>query len=152
MDVTFKPATPADLDLLIEMMRGLYEHDRSPFDEAGARRGTLELLGDESLGRVLLINSGGEPAGYVVLTYGFSIEFHGRAALVDELFVRPEFRGWGLGRRALEFVAAECRARGIRAVHLVVDHANARAQAVYRAFGFATHERHVMTKWLDATD
>jgi ribosomal protein S18 acetylase RimI-like enzyme len=149
MDVTFRPATHADLDPLLEMMRGLYEHDRQPFDRETARRATLELLGDESLGRLWLMEAAGASVGYIVLTYGFSIEFHGRDALVDELFVRSEFRGQGLGRRALEFVAAECLARGIHAVHLVVDHANERAQAVYRAFGFAAHQRHVMTKWLD---
>jgi ribosomal protein S18 acetylase RimI-like enzyme len=85
----------------------------------------------------------------VVVTYGFSLEYHGRDALVDEFFLRPEFRGRGVGRQALEFVAEFCRAQDISAVHLAVDHANERAQRVYRQFGFEQHERFIMTKWLD---
>jgi ribosomal protein S18 acetylase RimI-like enzyme len=149
MAVTFRPAATADLDLLIELMRGLYEHDRLPFNAEVARRGTLQLLADEALGRVWLIETDGDVAGYVVVTYGFSLEYHGRDAWVDEFFLRPEFRGRGVGRQALEFVAKFCRAQGLSAVHLAVDQANARAQRVYRQFGFEQHERFIMTKWLD---
>ncbi|MFL6207344.1 MAG: GNAT family N-acetyltransferase [Pyrinomonadaceae bacterium] len=148
MAVTFRPAATADLDLLIQLMRGLYEHDRLPFNAEVARRGTLQLLADEALGRVWLIETDGDVAGYVVVTYGFSLEYHGCDALVDEFFLRPEFRGRGVGRQALEFVAEFCRAQGLSAVHLAVDHANARAQRVYRQFGFEQHERFIMTKWL----
>ncbi|HYY42813.1 MAG TPA: GNAT family N-acetyltransferase [Pyrinomonadaceae bacterium] len=152
LDATFRPATPADLDQLARLMRGLYEHDRLPFDEQSSRRVTRQLLDDETRGRVWLIELAGATAGYLVLTYGFSLEYHGRDALLDEFFLHTEFRGRGLGRRALEFVAAHCRAEGISAVHLVVDHANERAQRVYRQFGFAVQERFLMTKWLDKED
>ena len=152
MDVTFRPAAPDDLELLIELMRGLYEHDRLPFDEQVARRGTQQLMADESLGRIWLIETDGAAAGYVVMTYSFSLEYHGRDALVDEFFLRREARGRGVGRRALEFVAEFCRAEGIRAIHLAVDHTNERAQSVYQQFGFVAHERFLMTKWLDKED
>ena len=152
MNITFKPATHAEADLLVGFMRALYAHDRIAFDEQTALEALAQLVGDESLGRVWLIEVDGAATGYVVLTYGFSLEYHGRDALIDELFVKEEWRGRGLGLRALEFVAQVCRARGIAAVHLAVEHTNARAQTVYQRFGFEAHERYFMTKWLHRED
>jgi ribosomal protein S18 acetylase RimI-like enzyme len=148
MNVTFKPAAQGDADLLVVFMRALYAHEQIAFDEQVARNGLAQLFADESLGRVWLIEVDSAAAGYVVLTYGFSLEFHGRDALIDELFVSEEWRGRGVGLRALEFVAAFCRAQGIDAVHLAVDHANARALSFYQRFGFEAHERYIMTRWL----
>ena len=101
MNVNFKPATVADLELLVGFMRALYAHDEIAFNEAIARRATVELLNDETKGRVWLVEADGEQVGYVVLTYGYSLEFHGRDALVDELFLTETARGRGLGRRGL---------------------------------------------------
>ena len=152
MEVNFKPAAAPDSKLLICMMRGLYEHDQLEFDEQAARGGLTQLLGDEALGRVWLIEVDGAPAGYIVLTYGFSLEYHGRDALIDEFFIAESWRGRGVGRQALEFVAAFCRAQGLCAVHLAVDYTNERAQRVYRKSGFAAQERFLMTRWLDKLD
>ena len=148
MEIDFRQAGPADVDLLIPLVRAFYAHERMEFDDVVARRALTELLGDERLGRVHLIRAGAEPVGYLVLTFGFSLEFGGRDAFVDEIFVRDEWRGHGAGRRALELAAAVCRDAGVRALHLEVDHANPRAQALYRAAGFKDHDRYLMTRWL----
>ncbi len=149
MDVDFKRAGAGDTDALIELMRALYAYDGTEFDERTHREALPHLLGDERLGRVWLIRGGAETVGYVVLTFGFSLEFGGRDALIDELFVRAESRGSGIGKRALEFVAAECRARGIAAVHLLVERSNVVAQSVYRKSGFRDHDRNVMTRRIE---
>ncbi len=150
--VNFRQAGAAEADLLVTLMRELYAHERIEFAERVARKALAQLLADETLGRVWLIEVDDGAAGYVVLTYGFSLEFHGRDALIDELFINERWRGRGVGRRVLEFVAAHCRAAGIAAVHLAVEHENERAASVYRAAGFRAHARHVMTKWLDKED
>ncbi len=148
MEVAFKFADVADIDLLTEFMRELYEFDRSAFDEHVARSALLQILSDDSFGRVWLIQVNGSPVGYVVLTLGFSLEFHGRDAFIDELYIREQYRGCGVGRRAIELVEGACRSSGVRALHLEVEHANTGAQAVYRKLGFKDHERHLMTKWI----
>ena len=149
MGTTYRAAGAADSDTLITMMRGLYEHDRIAFDEAAARAALAQLLADERFGLAHLILVGGEVAGYIVVTFGFSLEFRGRDAFVDELFVREEFRGRGAGAAALRFAEGLCRARGVRALHLEVERANTGAQALYRRAGFADHDRYLLTKWLD---
>jgi ribosomal protein S18 acetylase RimI-like enzyme len=146
MELSFERAGPSDADLLAGMMREFYEHERMTFEEGVARAALSGLLGDERLGRIHLIKAGAEVIGYVVLTFGFSLEFGGHDAFVDELFVRDEWRGRGAGRRALEFAAEVCRACGVRALHLEVERANTTAQALYRKAGFRDHDRYLLTK------
>ncbi|HLL77475.1 MAG TPA: GNAT family N-acetyltransferase [Pyrinomonadaceae bacterium] len=148
MEATFRPAGVSDIDALLPMIRELCEFDRTPFDEGAAQGALAQLVADESLGGIWLIESGGRMAGYLVITYGFSLEFGGRDAFIDELFLREEFRGRGLGRRALEFAEAVCRGRGVRALLLEVEHHNAAARKVYRRSGFANRDFYLMVKRL----
>jgi GNAT superfamily N-acetyltransferase len=149
VEATFTPAQPADADLLVELMRAFYEFEHIPFDEHDGRAALLRLISDERLGRVYLIRNGGEAIGHLVITFGFSLEFKGRDAFVDELFLREGFRGRGVGKRALAFAEGECRAAGVRALHLEVGRANINAQGLYRRAGFKDHDRYLMTKWIE---
>jgi ribosomal protein S18 acetylase RimI-like enzyme len=148
MEPSFRLADPSDAGALIEMMRGLYEHDRSPFDEHAHRAALALLFESEAHALAYLMLSGAEVAGYVVITFGFSLEFRGRDAFIDELFVKDEFRGRGLGAAAILFAEGVCRERGVRALHLEVERANTGAQSVYRKAGFKDHDRYLLTKWL----
>ncbi len=86
--------------------------------------------------------------GYLVLTFGYSLEFHGRDAFIDELFIRASHRGRGWGTRAMEQAESTAKALNIRAVHLEVGHGNTRAQEFYSKMGYNDHERYLMTKWI----
>jgi ribosomal protein S18 acetylase RimI-like enzyme len=144
----FTLAGASDADLLVGLMREFYAFDHIAFDEAPARSALRQILGDGRLGVVHLIRVGAETAGYLVMTFGFSLEFHGRDAFVDELYLRENFRGRGIGKACIEFAAEVCRAEGIAALHLEAERANTRAQALYRRVGFREHDRYLMTKWL----
>ena len=148
MDATFRPAEAPDVAALMPMIRALCDLDGAPFDERAVGRALAQVLADESLGRVWLIEWGGERAGYLVLTFGFSLEFGGRDAFIDELYVREEFRGRGLGRRAIELAERACRERGVGSLHLEVERANTAAQELYRRSGFRDHDRYLLTKRL----
>ena len=62
----------------------------------------------------------------------------------------PRYRGLGLGRQAVEWAEAACRAHGAGAMHLEVEIDNERAHALYRRSGFAERGLRLMTKRLDA--
>ena len=150
MNPFFTPADVADLDRLLELMREFYASEHLRFDEPAARLALQQLLTDRASGVVHLIHWDAEVIGYVVLTFGCSLECHGRNALLDELYVRERFRGRGAGKASLQWIEAICRREGIHAVHLEVERANTRAQAVYRQAGYVAHDRYVLTKWLEA--
>jgi ribosomal protein S18 acetylase RimI-like enzyme len=146
--ITLRPATPGELDLIVTMMGEYYAYDNLVFEESIARRAAREMINDPSLGTIFVIQRNDTPCGYCVLALIFSLEFHGRTAFIDELYLREEARGHGSGRRVLELVMDECRVRGMDAVRLEVEHTNLRAVGVYGHLGFVRHERHIMTRWL----
>jgi diamine N-acetyltransferase len=148
MEPSFRAADSSDADVLVEMMRDFNEHERIAFDEQEVRAALARLFADGALGLACLMLLGVEVAGYVVIAFGFSIEFRGRDAFIDELFVKDEYRGRGLATAALRFAEGLCRSRGVRALHLEVERENTRAQSVYRRAGFADHDRYLLTKWL----
>jgi GNAT superfamily N-acetyltransferase len=130
MQAPFRPATTADEATLLELMREFYREGRMPFDERAARAALRGLLADPGRGRALLIEVDGAIAGYLVVCFGWSLEFQGRDAFVDELYLRERFRGRGIGTRALEVAAEVCRISDVRALHLEVERGNARAQSL----------------------
>jgi GNAT superfamily N-acetyltransferase len=136
------------MDALLGLRRAFCHHEHLPFDERAARTALDNLLADGSLGRVWLIHRDGTPAGYVVLTFGYSLEFNGRDAFVDELYVEEGHRGKGVGGLALRVAEDTCRAMGVRALHLEVDRENHRARAVYEKAGFEDRNNHLLTKRL----
>ena len=130
-------------------MRSLAEHPPAiPFDEGEVRSAIETFLAHTELGQAWLLWLGEKPAGYVILTLGYSFEFRGRDAFIDELYIVPEFRRMGLGRRTMEFVEEKARAMDVNALHLEVDRGNDPAVELYRRTGFTDHGRYLMTKWL----
>src|SRR5262245_60758362 len=84
--------------------RPYYAFDKIPFDEAPARNALCQLISDRVSGVIWLICDRTTPVGYIVLTFGYSLEYHGRDAFIDEFFIQPSHRGRGWGRRALRYV------------------------------------------------
>jgi ribosomal protein S18 acetylase RimI-like enzyme len=131
-------------------MRQLREDDpdEGPYDETSCRPAMASLLADPSAGRAWMIRSGGEVAGYVVLTLSFSVELGGRCAFIDELFVARGCRGRGVGGAVLRLVATEARALGVRALGLEVTRSNALARRLYGRSGFVARGHELMTRRL----
>jgi GNAT superfamily N-acetyltransferase len=149
MDPTFHLATEADADLLLAMMREYYAYDGHAYDEARARVALATFLQEPSFGRAWLVCDQHTPVGYIVLTLGYSLEYLGRDAFIDEFYLRPSHRGRGWGRKTLEFVEDQARASGVRSIHLEVVRQNGTAKEVYRRAGYADHDHFLMSKWIE---
>jgi ribosomal protein S18 acetylase RimI-like enzyme len=148
-DVALRAAGTADLDVVLGLMRGLYASDHLEYEETRARRALAGLLAEPALGGVWLMESGGGVLGYAVLTLGYSLEFGGRFWVLDELFIRDEHRGQGVGGQVLRRIEEMARALGLHAVRLEVSRSNGRARELYRRAGFEAHDRDLMTLWLE---
>lgn len=144
----FRPAVEEDIDAIVEMMRGYYAEDGYPFVDAEARRAVTGLVRDENLGRLWAILDQNRVIGYLAVTLGFSLEYRGRDAFIDELFIVDAARGQGLGSAALGVAESYCRERGVNALHLEVERHRGTAFELYRRAGFEDHDRYLMTKLL----
>ena len=143
-----RPATEADLPTVLTMMQDFNAIEAIVFDRQSFAPRLRELIGNRSLGGVLVFHVDEEPAGYAIVTWGWDLEFGGRDAFLTELYVTSERRRQGVGRQGLAAAQAFARSGGAHALHLLVRHDNAPARALYDAEGFAAQPRLVMTKLL----
>ncbi|MDX1500191.1 MAG: GNAT family N-acetyltransferase [Woeseiaceae bacterium] len=144
----YRPATEADVDAILPLMERYYAEDGYGFDTARARAAAITLAADESLGGLWVAVVEGRVAGYLAVTLGFSLEYGGFDAFLDEVYIDTAFRRQGLGREAIDVAVDYCRARGVRALHLEVEDHREAAKRLYEAAGFELHDRHLMSRLL----
>lgn len=151
MNVIFKVAEIAG-ETVLHFLRTefqAFEPFPAPLDENANKQVLRQLLENENYGKAWLILCAGEIAGYAVLTFGFSLERAGQTALIDELYLREQFRRKGIGQLTLKFINEFCAALNIRAVQLEVEPHNAAALGLYQTSGFVNHERYFLTKLIN---
>jgi ribosomal protein S18 acetylase RimI-like enzyme len=148
--VIFRPAARQDEQALLRLMRNLAEQEPGAyfFDEPAVREVLRKFLASPDLGQAWVFYEHETPVGYIVLTYGYSFEYHGRDSFIDELYIEPQYRRQGIGRRAMQFVEERARGLGVNAIHLEVDQGNDPAAELYRRAGYHDHARSLMTKRL----
>jgi GNAT superfamily N-acetyltransferase len=148
-ELSYRAAATSDIDTLLHLIQGLQQDDpwSVPFREEQVRESVRELLVNPSAGRVFLVCEPDSCVGYLVLSFDFSLEYGGRNAWIDELFIRPEFHGKGIGSKALDFAIQAARERGAKVLHLEVNRGNP-AIDLNRQHGFEDHNRYLLSKWL----
>lgn len=145
MPISFRFAEQADIAALLPLMKDFYAFERLQYDAGRLRQLLLKLIESQNLGRLILFEESAKLVGYMVLGFGFSLEFHGRDCFIDEFYVVPECRSRGIGQAAVGFAVGVCHDTGIKAVHLEADRINVRGHEFYKRLGFKDHPRHLMT-------
>jgi GNAT superfamily N-acetyltransferase len=140
-----RPAALADVPQLVALMAEFYAEAGYPLPPAPAARAFAGLLADPRLGRVWIIEAGGEAVGHVVLTLSYAMEYGGLRGAVDDLFVRAPHRGRGLAAAALAAVCDACAESGVRALQVEVGAENAVACRLYERSGFTDSGHLLMT-------
>ena len=106
MATSIRSATPADLPLIAELIRALAEYEKLA-DEVRFDEGRLgeKLFGERRYAEVLIAEVDGAAMGFALFFHNFST-FEGRPGIyLEDLFVRPEARGQGLGKALLAELA-----------------------------------------------
>ncbi len=148
MTPPIRRAVATDAAALCEAMVDFNAIESIAWDPAAGRAALDTLLANPALGFVLVAHADDALAGYVVVTYGFDLEFRGRDAWVTELWVAAERRGAGLGRVLLDAAIASASTQQVRALHLQVRPENARARHLYQAHGFTASKRLILSRKL----
>ena len=104
-----------------------------------------KVITDKTVGRVWLINQGGESVGYLVITISYRLEYRGNYAFLDELYIRADKRRQGIGTAALAYLKVSCKALNVNCLQLEVKQDNPEAIALYRKIGFRQQPRQVLT-------
>jgi len=132
------------------MMKDFYSIDNYSFDSELGKENLIKFINTKELGRLWLIQIDEKIVGYVVLTFGFSFEYKGRDAFIDELYLKANYRNQGFGKTTLEFLNRKAKEIGINAIHLEVEKHNEKGNKLYESQGFkTTNRRMLMTKIID---
>ena len=136
MSAAFTLAKPEHLDRLIGLVAAFHAEAGIEQTDESRRTGIAPLLDGIPHGVAYLIGPSRAPIGYVIITFGWSVEFGGLDAIVDEIYMRPGVRGRGIASEALLALPNALSAGGVKAVHLEVDKDNQIAQKLYARAGF----------------
>lgn len=117
--------------------------DGHVFDPERVEAGFEPLLAGDSVGATWMID---ETDGYVVVTWGWSVEIGGLEVVLDEIYVRTS--GAGKGSVALEVIEQDCRQRGVKRIFLETELPNQRARQLYARHGYTEDDSIWMSKEL----
>ena len=134
--LSIDPATPADVPLLLSLIRELADYERL-LHKARARPEALQrhLFGPRPYAEAVVARAAAEPVGFALWFHNYST-FEGRPGLyLEDLFVRPAHRGLGYGEALLRHLARLAVERDCARVEWAVLDWNEPAIRFYRKLG-----------------
>ena len=136
MALTIRSATPADVPLILRFIRGLAEYERL-LDECVATEELLHasLFGPRPDAEVVIASLDGAPAGFALFFHSYSTFLARRGLYLEDLFVFPEFRGRGVGKALLKYLARLAVDRGCGRFEWAVLDWNESAIEFYESLG-----------------
>src|SRR5690606_5422869 len=135
---TIRRAGGADVGDMLRLVREYGDFEGVGGFDGGRVGAQLEwLLSEERLGAAWLAVDGDMPVGYLLAVYVFSLEHLGLTAEIDEFFIRPGFRGGGMGARMLRTAEQAFRQAGCTNVSLQVGRNNDAGRRFWVRQGYA---------------
>jgi len=143
LSLSIRPAQPADSALIFALVCELADYENLQGEvDATQEEIAAALFADEPRVFCDIAAWDGAPAGFAMWFQNFS-SFRGRHGLyVEDLFVRPEFRGRGVGKALMARLAARCVEQGLARFEWAVLDWNAPSLAFYKSIG-----AQVMDQW-----
>lgn len=134
--ISLRPATEGDTATILALIRELAEYEKLAH-EAVADEATLatQLFGDRPAAEVVIAEVDGQTAGFALFFHNFSTFLGKRGLYLEDLYVKPAYRGLGLGRRLMVHLAGVAIERDCGRFEWWVLDWNAPAIAFYRELG-----------------
>jgi len=136
MHTTIRTATDRDVPLILELIRGLAEYERLAHEVTATEAGLRDsLFGPAPSAEVLIAEWGGEAVGFALFFHNFSTFVGKRGLYLEDLFVKPAWRGQGVGRQLLAHLARLAVERDCGRLEWAVLDWNEPAIRFYRGLG-----------------
>ncbi len=131
-----RPATENDIPLILQFIRDLARYEKLEHKVVATEEGLRQtLFGNPRFAEVVLAESGGNAVGFALFFHNYST-FLGRPGIyLEDLFVKPEMRGRGVGKELLAYLARLAQERGCGRLEWAVLDWNAPAIDFYKSLG-----------------
>ncbi len=146
MEINIKKASKSEVDEILNLINGLYDHNYISFEEDKIRLALEKLLDDESLGHVWTVNDKNAIIGYFIVGLSYSLEHNGQIAIINEMYIKESHRNQGCGKAILGVIEDFCRAHDVHTVALEVEKHNINAQIFFQLKGFQKMDRVTLIK------
>ena len=144
MSAALHLAKTDDLNRLLPLVAAFHAEIGLESDDEARRQGLEPLLAGIPHGAAYLIGPARAPMGYVIISFGWSLEMGGLDGFVDEIYLRPAVRGRGIATEVLIDLPKALAGAGIRALHLEVGRSNEAAKRLYARAGFQAREGYML--------
>lgn len=141
-----KKASKSEVDEVLSLVNGLYDHNYITFEEDKVRFALEKLLDDDSKGYVWTVYDKNVIIGYFIVSLGYSLEHNGQIAIIDEMYIKKSHRDQGYGKAILGAIENFCKEHGVHTVALEVEKHNINAQIFFQIKGFQKMDRIPMIK------
>ena len=136
MSIQIRPVTPADLPLVLDFIRALADYEKMlPEVEATEEKLRATLFCDQPVAHCVLAFADGQPAGFAIYFFNYSTFLAKPGLYLEDLFVKPTFRGVGLGKALLLHLAKIANDRGCGRMEWAVLDWNQPAIDFYQSLG-----------------
>jgi GNAT superfamily N-acetyltransferase len=136
MATTIREATEADVPQILAFIRALAAYERAPDAVMATEAGLLrDGFRPNPFYSCLIADYDGRPAGFALYFFNYSTWLGRPGIYLEDLFVQPEFRGFGIGKALLKRVAAIAVEKGCSRLQWEVLDWNTPAIDFYRAMG-----------------
>ncbi len=147
MSAALHLAKPDDLPRLQSLVAAFHISEGIEQSDEERRGALLPLLEGSPHGAAYLVGPRRGPVGYIVVSFGYSVEMGGIDGFIDEFYIRENVRGRGMGGEVLRALMPALADYGVKALHLEVASDNDKAKRLYSRLGFEAREKyHLMTR------
>jgi GNAT superfamily N-acetyltransferase len=134
--IRVKHATEGDVPIVLQMIRDLAEYERMSDEVVATEVGLREsLFGERPDAEVIIAYADEQPAGFALYFHNYSTFLGRRGLYLEDLFVKPSFRGRGIGKRLLVELAGIAMERGCGRFEWTVLDWNEPAIGFYKSLG-----------------
>ena len=131
-----RPASPEDVPLILSLIRELAEYEKLLHEVTGTEAELrTALFGARPHAECVIAELGGKPAGFALFFHNFSTFLAKPGLYLEDLYVKPELRGKGVGKKLLAHLAALALKRGCGRFEWAVLDWNKPAIDFYRSIG-----------------
>ncbi|WP_279152379.1 GNAT family N-acetyltransferase [Photobacterium iliopiscarium] len=148
MNISLRTPILSSLDKFLQLIDELFDYEALPQKAEQTMVAVKQLLSNPALGQAWLIEVEQHGikhiAGHIIVSYSFSLEHGGKIGLIDQFYLKANWRQHGIGTELLPQLETLVVQDGVKALSLEVNIGNAGARNFYEKHGFTPRRQFCM--------